>query len=83
MIALRDGGPYVIPLDDVINPDTGRIATRLVDVENPYFQMCRDYMIRLEPGDFNDGKRLSRLARVASCTPDEFRSQFGYLADPI
>jgi hypothetical protein len=81
MIAIRDGGSYIIPLDDVINPETGRIATRLVNVDNPYYQMCRDYMIRLEPEDFADGKRLSRLARVANCTPDEFRARFGYLAD--
>jgi len=81
MIALRDGGPYIIPLDDVINPETGRIATRLVDVENPYYQMCRDYMIRLDKEDFADAKRLSRLARVANCTADEFRAQFSYLAD--
>jgi 6-phosphofructokinase 1 len=81
MIAIRDGGPYIIPLDDVIDPDTGRIATRMVDVDNPYYRMCRDYMIRLNAEDFADNKRLSRLARVANCTSDEFRAQFGYLAD--
>jgi 6-phosphofructokinase 1 len=81
MIALRDGGPYIIPLGDVIDPVTGRIATRMVDVDNPYYKMCRDYMIRLEPEDFADSKRLSRMARVGGCTSDEFRAQFGYLAD--
>lgn len=83
MIAIRDGGPYIIPLGDVIDPETGRIATRMVDLDNPYYKMCRDYMIRLERSDFSEAKRLSRLARVASSTPGEFRSQFGYLAEDI
>ncbi len=53
----------------------------MVDMDNPYYQMCRDFMIRLEKSDFKDKKRLTRLARVANCTPEEFRSQFGYLAE--
>lgn len=81
MITIRDGGPYIIPLKDVIESETGRIATRLVDLDNPYYKMCRRYMIRLERSDFEEGKRLSRLARVAGCTAEEFRSQFVYLAD--
>ncbi|HUT77246.1 MAG TPA: diphosphate--fructose-6-phosphate 1-phosphotransferase [Polyangia bacterium] len=81
MIAIRDGGPYIIKLDDVIDAESGRIATRLVDIDNPYYRMCRNYMIRLERSDFTEGKRLSRLARVADCAAEEFRAQFGYLAD--
>jgi len=81
MIAIRDGGPYIIPLSEVIDAATGRIRTRMVDVSNPYYRMCRDYMIRLERSDFSELKRLSRLARVAGCTPEEFKSQFGYLGD--
>ena len=80
IIAIRDGGPYIIPLDQIVSPDTGRIKTRLVDLDNPYFQMCVDYQIRLLRSDFEDIKRLSRLARVANCTPEEFKGQFGYLA---
>jgi 6-phosphofructokinase 1 len=80
IIAIRDGGQYIIPLDEIVNPQTGRIKTRLVDLDNPYYKMCFDYMIRLQRSDFDDLKRLSRLARVANCTPEEFRGQFGYLA---
>jgi len=80
MISIRDGGPLIIPLGNLIDKKTGRIATRLVDMDNPYYKMCRDYMIRLEKSDFDDHKRLSRLARLANCTPEEFRSQFSYLA---
>lgn len=81
MMAIRDGGPYVIRLDEIIDEETGRIATRMVDTGSPFYQMCRDFMIRLEKSDFEDQKRLNRLARVANCTPEEFRSQFGHLAE--
>ncbi|MDD5306789.1 MAG: diphosphate--fructose-6-phosphate 1-phosphotransferase [Deltaproteobacteria bacterium] len=81
MIALRDGAPYIISFNNIMDPKTGRIRTRLVDVDNAYYKMCREYMIRLDRSDFEDFKRLSRLARVANCTPEEFKGQFGYLAD--
>lgn len=80
IIAIRDGGPYIIPLDQIVDPANGRIKTRLVDLDNPYYKMCVDYMIRLQRSDFEDVKRLSRLARVANSTPEEFKSQFGYLS---
>ena len=81
MIAIRDGGPYILPFDKIMDSATGRIKTRMVNVENPYYRMCREYMIRLDRNDFDDNKRLARLARLAGCTAEEFRSHFGYLAE--
>lgn len=81
MMAIRDGFPHAIPFDRILDPVTKRIATRQVAVDREYYHMCREYMVRLERRDFMDNKRLSRLARVASCTPEEFRTQFAYLMD--
>lgn len=81
MIAIRDGSPYIIRFDAIMDPTSGKVQTRMVNVEGDYYKMCRQFMIRLEPADFTDRKRLSRLARVAACTPEEFRAQFGYLAE--
>ena len=81
MLTIRDGSPYLIPFEKILNSETGRVKTRLVDVDQDYYRMCREFMIRLDSTDFEDPKRLSRLARVASCSTDEFVSQFGYLAD--
>jgi 6-phosphofructokinase 1 len=39
-------------------------------------------MIRLEREDFEDSKKLSKLAAVIKMTPDEFRKRFGYLVSP-
>ena len=79
LIAVRDGTPCVVPFEKIMDPDTGRIRTRRVQIRKEYYRMCREYMVRLEQSDFDDNKRLSRLARVASCTPEEFRSHFDYL----
>ncbi len=81
LIAIRDGAPHAIPFEKIMDPQTGRIRTRHVAVDKDYYHMCREYMVRLVQSDFNDNKRLSRLARVASCTPEEFRAQFGYLTE--
>jgi 6-phosphofructokinase len=81
MMAIRDGAPHAIPFEQIMDPKTGRIRTRRVEVEKEYYHMCREYMVRLEMSDFVDSKRLSRLARVASCAPEEFRAQFAYLAE--
>ncbi len=81
MIAIRDGSPYIIPFDKIMDSESGRIKTRLVNIDNDFYRMCREYMIRLDESDFKDYKRLSRLARVANCSPEEFRAQFGYLSE--
>jgi 6-phosphofructokinase 1 len=81
LMAVRDGTPHVIPFEKIMDPQTGRIKNRLVAIDQAYYQMCREYMVRLEESDFMDSKRLSRLARVAACTPEEFRAQFSYLVE--
>jgi ATP-dependent phosphofructokinase / diphosphate-dependent phosphofructokinase len=81
LIAIRDGTPCVVPFEKIMDPNTGRIRTRRVQIGREYYRMCREYMVRIERSDFEDNKRLSRLARVASCTQEEFRAHFGYLVD--
>ncbi|MBN2529536.1 MAG: 6-phosphofructokinase [Deltaproteobacteria bacterium] len=81
MITVRDGRPWGIPFETILDPASGRIKTRRVSIESAYYRMCREYMVRLDRSDFLDQKRLSRLARVASCTQEEFQKQFGYLTE--
>jgi 6-phosphofructokinase len=81
MIAMRDGSPHKIPFDEIMDPATGRIRARLVRVDSDFYRMCREFMIRLDKTDFEDPKRLSRLARVAGCSTEAFHEQFAYVAD--
>jgi 6-phosphofructokinase 1 len=65
--------------DDMINPKTGRMLPRKVDVEGEVYQCARRYMIRLERKDFDDSEQLARLAAAARMSPEQFRERFGYL----
>ena len=53
LIALSGGRVEPVALQDLLDPDTGRIRTRLVDVGNEAYAVARDYMVRLERGDLD------------------------------
>jgi 6-phosphofructokinase 1 len=64
----------------MINPKTGRMQPRKVDVDGEAYECARHYMIRLERSDFEDAKRLARLAATVGMSAEQFRGRFGYLA---
>jgi ATP-dependent phosphofructokinase / diphosphate-dependent phosphofructokinase len=75
LIALSGGRLHPVRLDELLDPATGRIRTRLVDVHAEAYKVARDYMVRLVPGDLEQ-PNLLRLAEHTKLTPDEFRSEF-------
>lgn len=79
LIALSGGRVQPVRLDELIDPGTGRIRTRLVDVNTEAYRVARDNMIRLERSDF-DGARLERVAAQTNLTPEEFDRQFAPVA---
>lgn len=68
-----------LPFEQLINPVTGRMKNRNVNVNSEAYECARRYMIRLEKGDFTDPQRLGDLATVSGLTPDEVKQRFGYL----
>ncbi len=79
IISLVGGRLESIPFAKMLNPKTGRMQTRPVDVHGEGYECARRYMIRLDPRDFADPARLARLAAVVKMTPEQFRQRFGYL----
>ncbi|HTX59689.1 MAG TPA: diphosphate--fructose-6-phosphate 1-phosphotransferase [Verrucomicrobiae bacterium] len=75
LIALRGGHVHPMLLDELLDPQTGRIRTRCVDVTSEAYRVARDYMMRLEPGDF-EGVRLAQLAAQTTLTPAQFKESF-------
>lgn len=75
LIALSGGHVVPVTLDELIDPATGRIRVRLVDVTAESYEVARKYMIRLEPADLEE-PRLSRLSVQTSLTPQEFTRRF-------
>jgi len=76
-ICLEAGHLQVQSFDDLIDPVTGKIRVRLVDMESDHYRVSRDYMIRLEAEDLEDSDKLARLADAASMSSAEFRNAFG------
>ncbi len=82
LIALSDGHVKPMSLGELLDPQTGRIRTRRVDTTSESYRVARDYMVRLEPGDFDDPQKLADLAALTDLSPDAFRSEFDYVALP-
>jgi 6-phosphofructokinase len=84
LVCLVDGKLQYLDFGDLLDKKTGKSRVRLVDVGKPSYKIAREYMIRLEREDFEDGEKLRLLAEAASspsriCTPEEFRSRFQHL----
>ncbi|MBY0524446.1 MAG: 6-phosphofructokinase [Gemmataceae bacterium] len=79
IISFVGGRMVPLPFDQMINPNTGRMLPRKVDVDGEAYECSRRYMIRLERRDFEDPKKLGRLAEAAAMDPEKFRKRFGYL----
>ena len=81
LIALSGGHVAPVALDELLDPKTGRIRTRQVDITSEAYRVARDYMVRLEAGDF-EGERLAKLAAQTNLDPKAFRREFERVAAP-
>jgi 6-phosphofructokinase len=79
IISFVDGKMNPLPFDQMLDPKTGRMQNRRVNVDGEAYQCACAYMTRLERKDFEDTAQLSRLAGAVSLTPEQFREHFGYL----
>ena len=82
LIALESGRIHPLGLEDLLDPQTDRIRTRQVDRSTEAYRVARDYMVYLEPADFTDEEKLAALSSQTSLSPQQFRSNFEYVALP-
>jgi 6-phosphofructokinase 1 len=83
MVSIQEGRLVPIPFAEIREPGTGKTRIRMVNVESEGYSVAREYMIRLEPGDFNDPSWIDKMARAGNMTPDEFRDHFGYMSGHV
>jgi 6-phosphofructokinase len=81
IISFVEGRMIPIPFEEMINPQTGRMKPRKVDVDGEGYECARRYMIRLERQDFDNPERLEKLATTAGMTPEQFKARFAYLVE--
>ena len=81
MVSMQGGNFVPIRFADLIDPDTGRVRLRLVDIHSTRYGIARRYMIRLRRDDFDDPHELAKLAATAGRSLLEFRREFEYLIE--
>jgi 6-phosphofructokinase 1 len=60
-----------------MDPKTGKVRLRYVDIESEMYQTLHAYMIRLEREDFERPESVSTLAKAANLSDAEFIARFG------
>lgn len=76
IISFVGGRLQPLPFDDMINPKTGRMLPRKVDIRGESYEVARNYMIRLEPQDLEPGEKLTAMAKTAKMSEADFRERF-------
>ncbi len=76
MVTIQGGKLIPVQFAKMVEPATGRIRVRMVDVTSEMYQTLSAYMIRLKPEDFTDPLQIQALARVANLDEAEFRERF-------
>jgi 6-phosphofructokinase 1 len=76
VVCLESGRLNVIPFDELQDPDTGRISTRMVDITSEHYRVAREYMLRLNRSDLENSGTLAALADTANVEPSAFKQQF-------
>jgi len=76
LVTLVNGNLVPMKLTEMIDAQTQRMKTRLVDVSSYEYQVARAYQIRLEQSDLENPSRLGELAAQARLTAEEFRQRY-------
>jgi 6-phosphofructokinase len=75
LIAITGGRITPVALDQLLDPQTGRVRVRTVNVATESYQVGRSYMIRLEASDMKEPS-LSLLAAQTKLAPHAFGDRF-------
>jgi 6-phosphofructokinase 1 len=79
MVTIQGGKLFPVPFPDLLDPVTGRVRLRYVDVGSEAYQTLSAYMIRLRADDLTDPERRRALARAANLDEAALARRFRYL----
>jgi 6-phosphofructokinase 1 len=77
MVTIQAGRLVPVPFGLMLDPKTGKIRVRYVDMESEMYQTLEAYMIRLKPEDFDDPHTLPVIAKAGNLDEEEFKRRFG------
>jgi ATP-dependent phosphofructokinase / diphosphate-dependent phosphofructokinase len=79
LVSIQQGRFKPVPFDEIMNPETGRMRVRMVDIHSDRYRIAAEYMIRLTRKDFEDPIELAKVAAAANIPPARFKAEFEHL----
>jgi 6-phosphofructokinase len=79
MVTIQAGRLVPIPFGLMLDPKTGKVRVRYVDVESEMYQTLDAYMIRLKPEDLENPESVAALAKAGNLSETELLGRFGPL----
>ena len=76
MVTIQAGRLVPIPFGLMLDPKTGKIRVRYVDLESEAYQTLNAYMIRLKKEDFENPETVTAIAKAGNLTETEFVTRF-------
>ena len=76
VISFVDGKLVPLPFEEIVNPMTGRMKPRKVDIASETYECARPVHASPEKSDFEE-PQLSRLAHAAGMPAENLRRHFG------
>jgi ATP-dependent phosphofructokinase / diphosphate-dependent phosphofructokinase len=83
IICFVGGRMQPLPFAQLIDPQTGRVRPRKVDIDGEAYECARRYMIRLERADFDEPQQLTALAATGGLDVDQFKERFFRLVESL
>lgn len=81
LVAMVQGSFQAVPFESIMDPRTGKMRVRMVDIGSDRYMIARRYMLRLRKDDFEDATQLARFASVLGISIERFQEEFGYLVE--
>src|SRR5439155_1510101 len=72
MLTIQAGRLVPIPFGLLLDPKTGKVRVRFVEVDSEMYQTLYAYMIRLKPEDFDNPATVAALAKAGNVSESEF-----------
>ena len=79
MVTIQAGRLVPIPFGLMLDPKTGKVRVRYVDLESEMYQTLAAYMIRLKREDLDSPESLAALAKAGNLSETELLARFGPL----
>jgi ATP-dependent phosphofructokinase / diphosphate-dependent phosphofructokinase len=79
VVAMQQGSFISVPFETIMDPTTGRMRVRMVDISSDRYMIAHRYMLRLRKDDFDDNALLAGCARILGISIEEFQDQFQYV----